>query len=546
MLHKIITIWTISIIALLGACADDANNTPDRVVTPTEEESIAKAKAMTADTRTWLNSFANLDDPTQATNVDHETIAAVYNEDSLVIAQLIADTSSVLTNMLPDTTAESISAGNYTLPINSCTGETCRSGEIQVTIETTTFITAHISGMLDDESEINLHYTSNIPEAAVSGSPFTSDSLQLTLTGSASSGVSSIELNGLSISLEYDAPTEFPSHETLMGINRILYKGDASVLSNGFGFRGSMLMSVVALKNHPDSIAQNSLEQISYGGEFFGNGHRFSASSDFKLNNAQHFDFVGLKLYQSAGEKYIYRKTKEEDTYGALEYVRIQYDWTNLHLVTYTNIPNQSENSLFYIPHQTCFIGYNTSSAAEAVQCVDGDALHIEREILLQNPQSTGVNGVTYIYGTTSSYTYPLEENTSILIASLSGPFESEEYFADMSTSLTFDIDLANYPAAIATFFGNRDSFQGGNIGLTLSYNNQSLTIKYIRENIETEGNGLIEITNQDNVRLLIRENAGQRSGTIIVDGNLIGSIEETSEGLLMIRYSDGTFETLQ
>ena len=55
-----------------------------------------------------------------------------------------------------------------------------------------------------------------------------------------------------------------------------------------------------------------------------------------------------------------------------------------------------------------------------------------------------------------------------------------------------------------------------------------------------------MKVTNLDNVTLELTRNVNQLGDKISVDGAEVGTIENTDSGLFMVRYKDGSFETLQ
>lgn len=132
-------------------------------------------------------------------------------------------------------------------------------------------------------------------------------------------------------------------------------------------------------------------------------------------------------------------------------------------------------------------------------------------------------NGFTY------TFTYECEE-------------ETEQDYAMASLSIIFDINLTGVADDInVNFSANRTGLESGAGSLDLIYGGKQLNLAY-------EGGDSVTISNHNDVTLVLTEtevdNETSVSGTISVDDEKFADVSDDS-GAALVRYSDGSFETL-
>ncbi|GAA4093845.1 hypothetical protein [Zhongshania borealis] len=132
-------------------------------------------------------------------------------------------------------------------------------------------------------------------------------------------------------------------------------------------------------------------------------------------------------------------------------------------------------------------------------------------------------NGFTY------TFTYECKE-------------ETEQDYAMASLSIIFDINLTGVADDInVNFSANRTGLESGAGSLDLIYGGKQLNLAY-------EGGDSVTISNHNDVTLVLTEtevdNETSVSGTISVDDEKFADVGDDS-GAALVRYSDGSFETL-
>ncbi len=133
--------------------------------------------------------------------------------------------------------------------------------------------------------------------------------------------------------------------------------------------------------------------------------------------------------------------------------------------------------------------------------------------------------------------------DTLAFLASGSSAFESEGYFADAVLSLTLELALTGHPAATATLTVDRTALDAGGAIMTLRYEDQSLTFHLGRPSA-TET--VLRVTTPDGAALDLTLVGDEVSGTLSVDGNEVATVETRDNGLVLLHYADGSFESLQ
>ena len=124
---------------------------------------------------------------------------------------------------------------------------------------------------------------------------------------------------------------------------------------------------------------------------------------------------------------------------------------------------------------------------------------------------------------------------------------ETATNFLDATLNITGSLDLANYPEAIITITADKTGIDKGNFTATLGYDGKSMQIQANTTNATEVGtSGNLSFENADGVIMKLNVASGNAvSGTVTVDDKDVGIIEESSSGIVLIRYNDGTFESL-
>ena len=113
----------------------------------------------------------------------------------------------------------------------------------------------------------------------------------------------------------------------------------------------------------------------------------------------------------------------------------------------------------------------------------------------------------------------------------------------DASIGVTTSLKLAGLPEASLNITADRTGYESATASATIAYGTRKIEISGSGD--ATSVTGSLTITNQDGVKLTITPDTTNTYGEIKYNNNLYGKVEDMSNGLLKITYSDGTFETL-
>ncbi len=116
------------------------------------------------------------------------------------------------------------------------------------------------------------------------------------------------------------------------------------------------------------------------------------------------------------------------------------------------------------------------------------------------------------------------------------------------AVGLQFTAQLEGLPEANISITGNATAFEQGNATVTISYDTRRIELSASNDTADGEL-GSIDITNQDGVMLTLNfdnlEDADLTNDTsdVTINGKVVATIEELSNGGTKVSYIDGTFE---
>lgn len=124
---------------------------------------------------------------------------------------------------------------------------------------------------------------------------------------------------------------------------------------------------------------------------------------------------------------------------------------------------------------------------------------------------------------------------------------ETSTNFLDATLMITGAIDLATFPEATLTISADKTGIDQGTFTATLGYDGRTMQIvANTTDGTESNSSGDLTFTNADGASLKLNSTtASEITGAVSIGDKTIGTIEETSSGIVIIRYNDGTFESL-
>lgn len=125
---------------------------------------------------------------------------------------------------------------------------------------------------------------------------------------------------------------------------------------------------------------------------------------------------------------------------------------------------------------------------------------------------------------------------------------ETADNFVEISFGLGFSLDIDGIDNDVAVIVsGERTDIEAADVTASVSYLENQFVVSY-SEPTEEDALRSVMIQNQDGVTITLSETADPETdiaGSISLDGTVFAIIEEQDNGLVLINYTDGTFESL-
>ena len=364
--------------------------------------------------------------------------------------------------------------------------------------------------------------------------------LDLSFTGSVANAQASLSLDRMAFTSTFDMdllvdPGAATQPEPVLTSASL--DGGLTLQASGVRFNGTAKIVFVALNSPPSAIddavlSKVSLASIDLTGDFSdGTGNSFSASAGLKVNNAADFDTLGALEHEDT--EWV-EDWQPADTLGAVSHATDPLNVLGITSLDYASYSTWSG--------ETCFSGTDSVGASVYV-CESGDVLDAAGYLVPMASFGTPdrVRDIWYNYSV-----YFGSEETWLSGRLEYPPFESTSNFANLTLTLTMDLSLTGYPDTTAVLTANRTALEGGNLTATFAHQGQNITFVVSKADGATPGEGTLTVTTPDGTKLAVAASEGDTTGTVKVGDTTVGTVEETDSGLIIVRYSDGTFETLQ
>jgi hypothetical protein len=520
-------------LASITANTDSVTGTYDPAPTSAATLSaVAQAKALVSQTRTWGTQIKALKTPADAFNVDINNAGTLIHSNSIGFVSVFGkvlkgaiDTVKIEANSVSGLIAKSYS---YPLLFGTPTGLVSGTGTVTVSNSGGSLKLAFSSTIAGVTNSGTI--TTSIP-GSILNAPLTNidlAGLSLVISGNASMSSPAVSFTltnaALNVALKQGLTTVNTATVIATDIASLGLDGDATLQANGISFNGKIKFSMVA-NNLANPVAPLSLAEISLSGKFTGSKGSANASVSMKVNNAATFDTIGLLSHQAMAWAY---QNLPGDPLGAAAAYATATSGGILQGASYDSYSNQ-----------TC-----TWGSATAYSCALGDTGGVVAFIQAANPTATSVQNVYAwydpIYGFTynAMFTYP--------------DFESANNFANATFTISSQVALAGSPAATLTVTANRTAYGNstspfvGDVVAILDFNGQS--VKFETSNTTatpTIGTGALTVSNPNGVKLVLNGATNVTTGDVLVNTTKVGTVD-SSGGIPMIHYTDGSFEALQ
>lgn len=488
--------------ALITNIENTISGQPDLAPTPTNSttlSAVGQAKQLVGQARALGNSIAQLQTPAEAFKGNLNTASNVLNNNSQA---LMTSVSEVVKQVVKQLQTDQVT-GNKTYPaLPIYDAQNTQVGVANVTVQTTAsggFTIAITSSLNGGATRVNLGMTSSLPLTIVS-SPVSATGVSLTATGSVANSEAKVVLNAMTLNIGFTQPqTINPSSSTPIpdsAIKDATLSGDIEIddLKGGASFKGGASITAVPLN-------ATALHYYATNGYTSAQSQESLSLSKLSLNGT----------FSDANGSTFTAKAAADLTNAA------QFD-----AIGYLS-GHQQSISLFYTIN-----GPVTDPTATLNQK------------FLQGSSGYTINSTDVYY----AY-YDASANVTYLSGSLEvSATETNASFAKGTLSLYLGLALKGYPNTTAAITVNRTDLNAGNATVTLAQNGGiSLTAVYQR----TATGDSLSISNPSGTTLVAtKTGSNPLTGVVtLADGTKVGTISQTNS-LYIVRYADGTFETLQ
>ena len=527
---------------------------------PTE---VAQAKAFVGEVRTWANSLQDLEGPTELFLDEAGTITDALGSDGQAVLDVLAMAIGAVAEEISTPTGTE-GAINTSLQLDD---EGTPVGTVTL-VDSSTADTTTITASSSDLNGVSMSATISVNSSLEPDSIAAGDTV-FSLSGIAASDDVSLSLADASftvslaetIALDDNSETDELEAASFSGV-MIKGKLTAELLDSGVSTNEmleadaelklvALNSSVVSLKNDVnmslEKIALNDLSVTNAAGSTA----RLSASLTMK--NATSFDTFAFLSYESVIEDGISNdfSLSDFDLSGAKSHFGIN-TFTQLYYGYYVKSgPNSTTmgNSAYSYSGPvydsgvgTCASGTDPNGGNVQFSCVKQDVAGLSTQMTAKYDDYTSVNSVEvkdfWYDGNPDGYLSGYNEITL-------NDLESADNFLDATLSITGNVDLADHPAATLSIIANKTGLKKGDLTATLAYSGKSMQMVTNTDGGEQENtSGSMSFSNADGVAMTVNSSSDWESGTVMVGDAVVGVMEST-DGVMIIRYNDGTFESL-
>lgn len=514
-------------------------------------DDVALAKAMVAEVRTWGNAMAALESPADAFMDDADTIVESLDSNSQAVIEVFAMAVNSVVAAIDASTGNVPSSVMVYDDNGQVVGEVTVTNNSDSTSQQYTMSAANLSNVaVNGTIQINAALGENLQTAGQAAEYAQTADLTATLNGSAASAESRVTLADTSFTLRLKADADSgDSTENSEGnfepeIAKMAFSGGLTVeelnsgSSTGKKMGANAEISLVSLADGLNSINDSgnlTLEKISLTDLTIGDDSDSSAglSITFEVDDATRFDTLSYLNYQPV----------QND--------RIEPDYNDIDLSaakTYFSAASINQIRYYASSNQTCLSGYrNTAANPYFNKCEPGDPGNLVSQI---SPLITERYNQPYVTSATVDQVFVDSFGDGYAYANIRlevSDMETAESFLDATLTITGKIDLAEHPEAMLTLTADKTGLRAGSFTAKLGYDNKSMEFMANTTNGQENGtSGDLTFTNADGVVMKVTASSGNAtSGSVMVGDTLVGTMEELSNDAMIIRYNDGTFESL-
>ena len=550
-----------SVAQIKGQIGSDGSYTP--VANPNVSLSAeAQGKALIRDTRSFIYNIINqadsgkFDQPLEALGVHIDDAAEVFNRDTAAMTEIlglgIEQMQEALSN--DDTLRATLQANGSASKQVTVTSNGKTLGTLTLTATNYDAVKMSLKGTLQGEQSngrsvvVDLQAQTNVDLKLLSddGSSSSQTILNMVLNGTLSDGSTSLNIDSntlATLSVGFDSKADnLGKVVTSVKLDELV----AHITSAGATFDGSLGFELIRPTGTTSSYlyedtANLTLKSVALDGTFVtAQKESMQAAIELNLLNSDTFDL--LAFLNGEDELDIRQDEALSDSQVAAiqnaSQVKSVSGWNINYGINSYNGSKSFANSTDWDGWKNYAESYNQLAA-------------IYDPVAALKSQFASLPGAEVRYAEVNLASYGLRQlNGNVYLPEYA---ESDSNFlkAQLTTSLALS-NVTGLPEAKVWARINRDSLNGGSATLQVSWRDaaQNVSYQFRFDGVDVKAKtGNLTISNPYGVKAVfdkVNLTEGSTSGAVYVAGNKVGDITTLDNGLVKIKYTDGSFETLQ
>lgn len=544
-----------------GQIGSDGTYTP--VVNPNVALSAeAQGKALIRDTRSFIYNIINqadkgdFDQPLDALGVNIDAAADVFDRDTAAMTEILGLGIEQMEDALANddtlrATLKDTGVASKPVTVVSSNGKTL--GTLTLTATNYNAVTMSLNGTLEGEQRkvaVDLAVNSNVDLTKLHENSSSQTSLNMLLKGSLSDGSTSLTIDSGTINAVLSAGIDGES-DNLDQVVTSLTLSDlvAHIVSAGASFDGKAAFALIRPTGTVSSYfyedtANLTLKSVALDGAFVtAKKESMKASVELNLLNADTFDLLAFLNGEDEFEIHL-DDALSDTTVAALRAatnVASASGWNiNYGMSIYSGTHASSTDWNSWPPHTESYD--QLVAIYDPVKALQTQFASIPGAEVRYAQVSASSNGGADVWG----YVYLPEYD------------ETDSNFLKAQLTTSFDlVNVTGLPEAKVWAKVNRDTLNGGSATLQVSWKDsaqnvsaQNVSYQFRFDGVDVKAKtGNLTISNPYGVKAVfdkVNLTEGSTSGAVYVAGNKVGDITTLDNGLVKIKYTDGTFETLQ
>lgn len=579
-----------AVVAVIESETSDTGDYNPEPASNTALTEVAQARAMLTNARTFVEQIGtSFDQPMDALGLDSEAAEAVLSDDTAAMSQLLTDVidqvfvslGATITDLAAELTTPKVDG----YPVTIVDDLDAPLGEVTARISSTAegvaiSINGSLAGVVEGGSSRTVTLTDFKIASNILASQLTFDAVdknllmaitsvdgaELKVSGVAAADAvgdipaTSITLNSVAFAVDFssaqasintDTSTLAQDDALESALSAASFMGDMIIAANGATFNGGVELKLV---NFSNTLGESplSLQKIALDGDFSSAKGAFSSAASLMIDNATSFDTFGFMDHDEKLGAYLDfmpttgMSTADSDIVTAaitgietsgggstVYYWRLRFSseggyWVEAWL-----------NNGYYgtVPLSGMSSDFETSIEDEVSTKLGVTPIGVHVEFAIYTP---------------SDIANPAVGQMQALVEASFPPYENASDFVKGTLTLSTTASAPGLAEATVVASASRTALNGGTVAVTVTQSGQSFKLETAVADTEAAAvNGTLTLTTPDGAKLLLNlteaesDGAYVMSGTASVNGVQVGEVSETDNGLTLIRYNDGSFESI-